>query len=83
MENVRNYDGQNYKDTDDRGHLIGHQFGGSDRLENLIPQDAKINENDFRFFEAELAKAVSDGKEVYVVIEPVYEDDTNRRQPLS
>lgn len=78
MENVRNYDGQNYKDTDDRGHLIGHQFGGSDRLENLIPQDAKINENDFRFFEAELAKAVSEGKEVYVVIEPVYEDDTNR-----
>lgn len=35
MENVRKIEGQDYQDGDDRGHLIAHQFGGSDRLENL------------------------------------------------
>ena len=30
---------QNYKKTDDRGHLIAHQFGGSDKLENIVLSD--------------------------------------------
>lgn len=78
MEKVQDYEGQDYQEGDDRGHLIGHQFGGSDRLENLVPQDAKINQNDFRNFECELSKEVKDGKDVEVVIEPIYEGDSNR-----
>lgn len=78
MEKVQDYEGQDYQEGDDRGHLIGHQFGGSDRLENLVPQDAKINQNDFRNFECELAKQVKDGKDVEVLVEPIYEGDSNR-----
>lgn len=78
MEKVQDYEGQDYQEGDDRGHLIGHQFGGSDRLENLVPQDAKINQNDFRNFECELAKQVKEGKDVEVLIEPIYEGDSNR-----
>ena len=78
MENVRNYENQEYRETDDRGHLIAHQFGGSDRLENFIPQDAKINRVDFRNFELELAKEVKNGKEVIVKVEPIYEGDSKR-----
>lgn len=66
------------KEGDDRGHLIGDQFDGSNGLENMIPQDADINRNDFRKFEGELAQAVKDGKEVTVSIEPVYEGDSRR-----
>ena len=66
------------KDGDDRGHLIGDQFDGSNGLENMIPQDANINRNDFKNFENELAKEVKDGKEVYVKIEPVYDGDSRR-----
>lgn len=66
------------KEGDDRGHLIGDQFDGSNGLENMIPQDAKVNECDFKYFENELAKEVKDGKEVYVKIEPVYEGDSRR-----
>ena len=29
---------------DDRGHLIGDQFGGANSLENMIPQKAEINQ---------------------------------------
>ena len=66
------------KEGDDRGHLIGDQFDGSNGLENMIPQDANINRNDFRNFENELAKEVKDGKEVHVKIEPIYDGDSRR-----
>ena len=36
------------KEGDDRGHLIGDQFNGSNGLENMIPQNANINRNDFK-----------------------------------
>jgi len=66
------------KATDDRGHLIGDQFDGSNGLENLVPQDANINRNDFKNFENELAKEVKDGKTVHVKVEPVYDGDSHR-----
>ena len=63
---------------DDRGHLIGDQFDGSNGLENMIPQDAEINRNDFKNFEMELADAVREGKMVQVKIEPIYDGDSRR-----
>lgn len=66
------------KDTDDRGHLIGDQFDGSNGLENMIPQDASINRVDFNQFEQELAKEVKDGKTVTVKVEVIYEGDSHR-----
>ena len=64
------------REGDDRGHLIGDQFDGSNGLENMVPQDAEINRKDFKDFENELAKQVKDGKEVNTKIEPVYEGDS-------
>jgi len=66
------------KEGDDRGHLIGDQFDGSNGLENMVPQDANINRNDFKNFENELAKSVKDGDEVNVKVEPVYDDESRR-----
>ena len=66
------------KEGDDRGHLIGDQFDGSNGMENMIPQDANINRNDYKNFENELAKEVKDGKEVYMKVEPVYEGESRR-----
>lgn len=66
------------KEGDDRGHLIGDQFDGSNGLENMIPQDANINRNDFKNFENELAKEVKDEKEVNVKIEPIYDGESRR-----
>ena len=66
------------KEGDDRGHLIGDQFDGPNGLENMVPQDADINRNDFKNFENELAKEVKDGKEVNVKVEPIYDGDSHR-----
>lgn len=78
MESVRHKEGQEYRDTDDRGHLIGHQFGGSDRLGNLVPMDAKLNQGDFAKLENTLADAVKDGADVRLKVEPIYEGDSTR-----
>ena len=66
------------KEGDDRGHLIGDQFDGTNGLENMIPQDANINRNDFRKLENDLAKEVRTGKEVFVEITPIYEGNSRR-----
>lgn len=78
MEDVRDFEGQEYQEGDERAHLIGHQFGGSDRLENLVPMDAKLNHGDFYNLERKLADAVKDGADVRLKVEPVYESDSNR-----
>lgn len=66
------------KETDDRGHLIGHQFNGSDSLENLVPQDYKINRGEYKKLEESLASLVRTGHEVYVDIRPVFPPDSRR-----
>lgn len=66
------------REGDDRGHLIGDQFGGSNGLENMVPQNAEINRNDFMHFENDLAKQVKEGSSVYVKVEPIYEGDSFR-----
>ncbi|MBQ8693516.1 MAG: DNA/RNA non-specific endonuclease [Synergistaceae bacterium] len=66
------------REGDDRGHLIGDQFDGPNGMENLIPQDAAINQKDYRTFENQLANAVKEGKTVYVKVEPYYEGASRR-----
>ena len=77
-EDVRKMEKQDYKDTDDKGHLIAHWFGGSDKLENLIPMDAKLNRGDYNKLENTLAEAVKDGCIVSLKVEPLYESDSTR-----
>lgn len=66
------------EETDDRGHLIGHRFNGSDRLENLVPQDMNINRREYREFEDYLAMQVETGHNVYVDVRPVFPLDSRR-----
>lgn len=66
------------KEGDDRGHLIGDQFDGSNGMENLIPQNADINRRDYKKLENELAKEVKAEKDVRVNVEVVYDTDSRR-----
>lgn len=78
MEDVKKIEGQEYRDEDDRGHLIAHQFGGSDRFENLVPMDAGLNRGDYKKLEMYLADAVEEGANVTMKVEPVYESNSTR-----
>ena len=60
--------------TDDGGHLIGTRFNGSGDIDNLVPQDSKINRSGGEWYkmESEWAKALDNGDEVVVNISPIY-----------
>ncbi len=75
--------GDENEKTDDKGHLVGDQFGGINRLENAVAQDATINRVDYKRLEDRLADRVKNGDDVRVLIEPVYEGDSNRPAAIS
>jgi hypothetical protein len=78
MESYNNLKNQDYKEGDERGHLIGRLFGGSDKLENLVPMSKELNHGDYAKLERTLASAVGDGVDVRLKVEPKYEGDSNR-----
>ncbi len=63
---------------DDRGHIIGDRFDGSNGLENMFPQNYNLNRGEYNSFEGMLADAVAQGKEVYVKVDLLYGTNTNR-----
>lgn len=71
------------KASDDKGHLIGDQFDGTNGLENMVPQDFSINRGDYSSFECELAKEVGDGKTVTVDVQPIYSNDSRRPDAIA
>lgn len=78
MERVKKYDGQEYREGDDEGHLIAHRFGGSDKLGNLVPMNGNLNKGDFKALENKLAAALEDNSDVRLKVEPIYEVGSNR-----
>ena len=78
MEDVQKMEGQEYKTSDERGHLIAHQFGGSDRLENLVPMSDKLNHGDYGKLEKDLRKSLDAGADVVLKVKPIYEADSSR-----
>lgn len=78
MDSRHTVDKGNYKETDDRGHLIADMFNGSGGLENVVPMDANLNRGDYVKLEKSLAEAVKDGADVRLKVEPKYEGDSAR-----
>ncbi len=62
------------KITDHRGHLIGDRFNGGNGLENIVLQDGKLNQGQYKALENEWAAALQSGKKVSVSIEVVYDE---------
>ena len=60
------------KNTDDRFHLIGDNLNGSNGMENMVAGDAKLNRGEYNKLEQQLAKAVSEGKDVYMKVDMNY-----------
>ena len=51
-------------------------------MENLIPQDAKINQGIYKNLEDELAKQVRNGKDVRIDIKLMYEGNSRRPEAI-
>ncbi len=66
------------KESDHRGHTIGHQFDGSGGIENVSAMDGDLNTGAYKTMETRLADAVKDGADVKLKVELKYEGDSNR-----
>lgn len=63
---------------DEGGHLIASIFNGPGEKLNLVPMDGNLNKGAWKQMENTWAKAVSEGKEVKVNIQPTYVGDSVR-----
>lgn len=68
--------------SDDAGHLIGNQFGGSSNMINLVPMSSSINRQGGAFakIEQQLSKALKDHKDVEIEIILKYPTKPNGTQ---
>ena len=64
--------------TDHRGHLIGDRFNGSNGLENIVAQDGRLNQGNYKVLENYWADSLEAGKSVTVKIELAYKGDSSR-----
>lgn len=66
------------QDGDDRGHIIGDQYDGSNKIDNLFPQASTINRGTYKTFENTIAKMRDEGHDIQEVIDLVYSSDAKR-----
>jgi len=63
---------------DEGGHLIASIFNGPGEKLNLLPMNGNLNKGAWKQMENTWAKALSEGKEVKVNIQPSYVGDSVR-----
>lgn len=65
--------------SDDGGHIIAREFGGSGDIHNLVPMDSTINRSgEYRQLETTLKNYVNEGYEVNVNVSLEYETESFR-----
>lgn len=64
--------GEDRLDIDDGGHLIARRFGGSEKVDNIVPMNYHLNRGEYKAMESEWAKLVEEGKTVDVEIDCKY-----------
>lgn len=67
---------------DNRGHIIGDQFGGFNGIGNLIPQNAIINGGIFKDHEDTLATIIKAGKNVMYEVKLHYSQNDSLRPDI-
>lgn len=65
-------------ENDEGGHLIGRRFGGSERVDNLVPMDSHVNGVEYKELEDDWAAELDKGSTVDVKIQCRYSGDSSR-----
>jgi predicted ribonuclease toxin of YeeF-YezG toxin-antitoxin module len=81
-DNQRNAGKPDRRDTDDGGHYIAARFNGPRQRFNHFAQDRNFNRGAYRALEDQWAKALRQGKRVFVDIVPQYEGMSKRPKRL-
>lgn len=63
---------------DEGGHLIGTRFGGSEKVDNIVPMDYDVNRHEYKKIENEWEDEIKAGNKVDVQIRCKYEEESSR-----
>ena len=66
------------QEGDERGHLIADSMNGTADIINVVPMSKELNKGEYSKLEGSLRTAASEGKEVYLKVEPQYKGDSRR-----
>lgn len=65
-------------EDDEGGHLVGTRFNGPADAFNLVPQNSNLNRGEWKAMENSWANELAEGKDVKVMIDPVFTGDNVR-----
>lgn len=65
-------------ETDEGGHLIGKRFGGSEKVDNIVPMDYDVNHHKYKELENDWTEELKKGNKVDVKIRCKYEEESTR-----
>ena len=76
--------GEDRKPGDQGGHILARIFGGAKGIENMLAmRGTAINQSVYKRMENEIAKALEDGKDVYIHVDVEYEGDSQRPSKIT
>lgn len=75
--------GKDRKEGDQGGHIVGRDMSGDGGYGNLVPMDGRINQSDYKKMEHAVKDALIDGKDVTMVIEPTYQEGSQRPDQIT
>lgn len=70
--------GENRKNGDQGGHIVGRDMGGDAGLGNLVAMDSRINQSDYKRMENDIKKALDEGRTVTVKTKFEYSGTSER-----
>lgn len=65
-------------ENDEGGHLIGRRFGGSAKIDNIVPMDYDVNRYEYKELEDDWAEELEKGNKVDVKIRCKYAESSTR-----
>jgi hypothetical protein len=74
---------QNGLSTDDAGHIIGKQLGGSGGIENVFPQDCHVNRGIFAQFEGDVGDFIRTHGSGKITVEFEYDLNVSSTRPTN
>lgn len=77
-DHQRRAGGEDRLDSDEGGHLIARRFGGSEKIDNLVPMDSRLNRIEYKEIEDDWAENLEKGYVVDVKIKCVYSGGSAR-----
>lgn len=82
-EAQRQAGGEDRKQNDQGGHIVGRDMNGDGGIGNLVAMDSKINQSDYKRMENDIKTALQDGKDVTIKAEITYNDNSQRPDKIT